>query len=77
MDLHNLDREELTSASDARTEYRGSKVTIEEVDLSDGAKMKGNPEVEDLAGKIEKIQIESEEYRCIDCGGGFKSKGVY
>ena len=75
LDLHNLDREDLTSASDPRTEYRWSKVVIEEIDLGDVAKMKGKPEVEDLAEKIEKMKLDSEEFTCIDCGGGFKSKG--
>ena len=37
--------------------------------------MKGKPEVEDLAEKIEKMKLDSEEFTCIDCGGGFKSKG--
>ena len=75
LDLHNLDIEDLTCASDPRTEYRWQKIDIKEVDLSDIKKMTIMDEASKLTDMMKNIDIGEEKYTCIDCGGAFKSEG--
>ena len=75
LDLHNLDIEDLTCASDPRTEYRWQKIDIKEVDLSDIKKMTIMEEPSKLTDMMKNIDIGEEKHTCIDCGGAFKSEG--
>ena len=75
LDLHNLDIEDLTCASDPRTEYRWQKIDIKEVDLSDIKKMTIMEEPSKLTDMMKNIDIGEEKHTCSDCGGAFKSEG--
>ena len=80
LDLHNLDIEDLTAASDPRTEYRWLKVRIKEVDLTEISKMKVEDretnDLENLTEKIKSLEIDEQTLHvCEDCGSGFTSKG--
>ena len=78
LDLHNLDIEDLTCASDPRSEYRWQKIKISEVDLTNWKKMNVNEDKtdeEDLTALMENVNIGVEKYVCNDCGGAFKSEG--
>ena len=75
LDLHNLDIEDLTCASDPRTEYRWQKINIKEVDLSDIKKMTIMDESNKVTEMMKNIDIGEDKHTCIDCGGAFKSEG--
>ena len=78
LDLHNLDIEDLTCASDPRTEYRWQKIMINEVDLTDLKKMNINEDKtneEDVTKMFENVKIREDTFMCSDCGGAFKSEG--
>ena len=83
LDLHNLDIEDLVSASDPRTEYRWLKINIKKVDITQLQKIKVDEcmngeknTIKDLEQKLGSITLdETASFVCKDCGGGFKSKG--
>ena len=84
LDLHNLEQEDLVSASDPRTDYRWIKINIRKVDLDNVVKMDfsrvdSHKEEEDIAILNERLQVvqidDPETFVCVDCGGGFKNKG--
>ena len=56
LDLHNLEKEDLVSASDPRTQYRWLKVKIMEVDLTEVSKM--NFDVDEVIEKMKNATIE-------------------
>ena len=80
LDLHNLEQEDLVSASDPRTDYRWIKIKIKEVDMANVVKMDIFTEEEDeinkVTRKLQDVQLDdAETFVCVDCGGGFKNKG--
>ena len=81
LDLHNLDIEDLVSASDPRSEYRWQKISIQRANISNLQKMKiqetlADDVLENLGEKLGRISLkEDEAFMCVACGGGFKSKG--
>ena len=81
LDLHNLDIEDLVSASDPRSDYRWQKVVIMEADLSSIRKIyvdnpKSDVVMEKLGLHLSNVSLkESDSHQCNVCGGGFISKG--
>ena len=76
LDLHNLDKEGLASAADPRLEYRWTKLTINELDLTEISKMSLEDDIQEVTTKIKNVAIDKpNEFICDDCNGTFASKG--
>ena len=84
LDLHNLDIEDLASASDPRVDYRWMKLDIKMVDLAHIKKMTveeaevnvDNGDMDEVIEGIKNVSLDKSEYfLCKDCGGGFTSIG--
>ena len=75
LDLHNLDKEDMVSASDPRTHYRWMNIKLNELDMTEIKKMN----VGDIDEVIQKLAssslVDQKLFVCEDCGGGFSSKG--
>ena len=78
LDLHNLDKEDMVSASDPRTHFRWMNIKVKEVDMTDIKKMNVG-EIDEIDEILQKMKssslVDKNLFVCEDCGVGFSSKG--
>ena len=76
LDLHNLDIEGMVTASDPRSDYRWSRITVESPDISVINPQSLKVNIDDVSKEFNCLNIkDAAAFHCVDCGAVYKSEG--